>query len=190
MIQNKRVKRHLGVLFYILLLGLAIEVLVLVHQNRELKNDAALYRNCLNLFILNHGDKVPPIKVVDLNGIEHNISYEDSTRNTLLCVFNTHCPACREVLTLWEKINKNYHKQELSLIGLSVDEFTLTRLYLEENKLNFSVFVTVDSLFETRYRMQLVPQLVLIGFKGVVKGVWPGLPTKRTIKGLEKMVCK
>jgi hypothetical protein len=67
---------------------------------------------------------------------------------------------------------------------------SITVNFFDKHKIDFPVFFPIDTLFKSNYKMDLIPQIVLVDFGGIVKNVWPGSPDKKRMKMIERTVCK
>jgi hypothetical protein len=113
------------------LLVLAVEVVILSRQNRELKQ------------IPNR--TIEPIKAGDyfsidkIESIQPGFSLEPSSKY-LLFLFTTTCRFCKENLKMWRQIFEKAKTEDISIIGISLHSQEKTKMYINENGVNFPVF--------------------------------------------------
>jgi peroxiredoxin len=100
----------------------------------------------------------------------------------LLFVFGTRCQYCKRNLTAWESILPSAVGGNVKTAAISVDSLDATLKYIQENKLQFPVFVSADpSRFKRSNGIAFVPQTLLLGRDGKVEKVWPGVLADSTI---------
>lgn len=168
---KKRVSAY-QIAVHLIVVALAIEVILLAKQNRDLKLGLTDAR--VTVPQLKVGDRVPPIYLLNLDSRTEQINFEDSTKVYLLFVFNTTCPACKSNLPNWKEIGHKVDPSRCLLRGISLHDIERTKRYLTQSGIDFIVGVANDSVFIKSYKLYQIPQALLIEHGGMVKNVWMG----------------
>jgi uncharacterized membrane protein YphA (DoxX/SURF4 family) len=137
------------VLAFVLVFFMAIEVVLLVRQNRELKSRLAMV---LGNGGVKPGEVVPPFKVTRLDGEATEIGYDGVNTKTLLLVFSTRCGACERNLSNWFEIASELKQGPYRVIGISLDPQEQTKSFVLRNSINYSVFMPADATFIQNYK--------------------------------------
>jgi len=154
---------------------LAVEVILLSTQNRELKNRLAMLLGNGIYGSLKAGETVPPFTANDINGNSVEITYDNMNSKTLLLVFSTTCSACERNLPNWSEIASRLKGSSRRVIGISLDAPDSTRQYVLENELQFTVLVPAEKKFLQDYKISYTPQTIVINPQGRVKQIWNGV---------------
>jgi peroxiredoxin len=158
---------------HIVIVLLGIEVFILAEQNQQLKIEQAQGKG-ENPDLLKFGDAVPGLSTIRLDGGRETISYDDSSRLHLLFIFNTTCPACEKNLLSWIEMSEQINPEKCEILAISLHDMTSTRKYVSQKSIKFKVNVFENEDFLKRYKLNAVPQTLLIERGGIVKGVWVG----------------
>lgn len=158
-----------SVVLHVLLVGLSIEVLYLVKQNRDLRQrieESQPER-------IAEGDRLEPVPAVDLQGRPARLEFADA-RDTLLYVFTTTCPICTETQptwkTLYEELGDRY-----DVVGVTVSDPEAVRQYAREHDLSYPILIPQDRKgFPKAYKIPGVPTTVRVAPDGTVRQVWVG----------------
>jgi len=146
------------------LVVLAAVVVLMVMENRELRAPAAGGVDAIAA-----GDQLPPIVARDLDGEAVELAFDGRERETLLLVFTTTCPACRENLPRWVDLWQRF-QDRYDVVGVAIDGAEATRAYVREHSLPFPVFLPEEpEEFPRRYGIPGVPQTLLVGTDGRVE---------------------
>ena len=161
----KRKTGFYGPFLHASLLGLAVVVLLLVDENRRLERAAQASRG----EAVQAGDLLPALTVHDLEGNATELTFEGGDRESLLLVFTTSCPACKENLPHWRQL-WDRHADRYRIVGVAIDDLDSTRTYVAEHEMPFPVYVP-ESPREVprRYGITGVPQTLHLGTDGRVK---------------------
>jgi peroxiredoxin len=148
---------------------LAVEVVIIARQNKELKRGPSSEQ----LESLKAGD------YFSLSGIAPLVNGTDldtASRRQVIFVFTTRCPFCKETLPFWEKIEDQAKRvKDIGVIGICLDEHAAVKAYVEEHRLTFPVFVAADKqLLGKKNKLQGVPQTIIRSRGGRVERVWRG----------------
>lgn len=119
------------------------------------------------------GDTLEPMAVRALDGSERTLQ-PSGGRDTLLLVFTTTCPACRENAPTWAELAARVG-DDYEIVGLSLDDPEATRAYAAEQGFRFPIVVPrkVEG-FARRHGIPAVPHTLWIGDDGAVRASWVG----------------
>lgn len=169
---NLTAKSFYQFFLHLALIVLAIEVIILNSENHQLKK--------------NSNPKAEQVKAGDLFSITtleelENKNKPDTTSRQLIFVFTTTCPFCKLNMQQWREISSFADKNNVAVLGVSLDSKESTTKYLEENKLPFPVYIPKDSpQFKKVNKVFTVPQTIVLSSKSRVDKVWTGLLSDKT----------
>lgn len=177
----KKVNWYMVVL-HIFLVVLAVQVLYLAKQNRDLQARVAPRQ----MATLEVGEQVAPVTVQEVDGAQQTLSFKGSEKETLLFVFNTTCPACRQNQTNWKALYENVHDR-YNVLGVSLHPEDQTRAYIQEHQLPFRVVMPEDvQSFAGAYKIQAIPQTIHLDRQGKVVEVDVGALSEENLSKLAK----
>jgi peroxiredoxin len=160
-----------SIILIVLVLVMGVEILLLVQENRELR--VALKAPERSLKILNPKERVPPLSGIDQKGEEVKVEYPSSKR-TVLFWFSAECPSCEYNLEFWKQIYEKYSSGMLRFFGVTSSDEDKTKEFIKKFQLEFPVLVLSDFSLLEKYRVEVIPQTMLIDTSGMVQKVWPG----------------
>jgi len=161
-------------------LGLTTLCVLLVIQNHALRA-----RTLPPTAALASGDRLSPLTVLDDSGAAREIRFEGRPR-TVLLLFTSDCPACRETLPLWTDLFSTAPPPPTRVVGIQLDD---RRQGSEAGSaLPFEVYgyerrASGDPLS----RIPGVPALVLVDDRGVVLRSWFGVPGERELEEIRTL---
>ncbi len=156
---------------HLLLVVMALTVLGLVHKNRELQGRVAAPSQPP----LVRGDTIAPVLVHNLDGRSELLDFSGTGREYMLFVFTTVCPACKENQSRWRSLYERF-KGDYEIIGISLNEVSVSARYRESHALPFRVVVPEDIHgFARENKIYQVPFTAHVGSGGVVRSVWLGV---------------
>ncbi|TLY32998.1 MAG: TlpA family protein disulfide reductase [Ignavibacteria bacterium] len=167
---------------------LTIEAVLLILQNRDLKN--SLRRSPVGAQVepLKAGERVEAVKVQTLDGNTTDLAYTDPGKKYLLFVLSTTCPHCEKTLVNWKAIAHDNRDQNCDIIGVSVHSLDETKKYVANKSVGFYVVSVADTSFSRKYKISGVPETILLQGDGSVEKVWIGeLSEDQTIE-IEKLM--
>lgn len=168
------------VILHIFLVILAVQVIYLAKQNRDLQ---ALMRPS-SMPGLEAGEEVAAVPVQELDGSQQTLSFADADKETLLFVFNTTCPACKANQANWKELYQSVHER-YNVVGVSLHPQQQTQAYIEEHSLPFRVVLPEDiESFAGSFKIQAIPQTIHIDRQGKVLEVKVGALNKDTMAQL------
>lgn len=156
-------------LLHIVVLALAIDVVILARQNKELKE----------IHTPSAARLVAAGDTLSFNGLNLIREGRDLNRGNssprLVYVFTTSCPWCRKNIQGWKRTANEFKKLGTDIIGISLDDSVKTINYIHENELNYPVAVPSDPrVFQASNRFASVPITIVATSSGIVKQVWSG----------------
>lgn len=158
------------VILHVFLVILAVQVLYLAKQNRDLQ---ALMRPA-SMPGLEAGEEVAAVPVQEVDGTPQTLSFAGSDKETLLFVFNTTCPACKQNQTNWKELYQSVHDR-YNVVGVSLHPQQQTQAYIEEHGLPFRVVLPENiENFAGAFKIQAIPQTIHIDRQGKVREVKVG----------------
>ncbi len=159
---------------HVALVALCLLTVLLARENRSLKDDLH------SVSMLAAGgpevdDLVPAVPVTDLDGLDSELAYDDSARDSVVLVFTTTCPACRQNLGHWRDLHQRFGDR-YRFVAVGLDSPKATRTWVEENDVPFQVVLPADrSSFRLEYGITSVPQTLVVSTDGRVKLTQPGV---------------
>jgi peroxiredoxin len=184
--ENTAISRWLQRAGYVIFLFVIVEMVVLIQQNRNLKRQLNEIGSPHPIEFLKVNDQVASFDLKDINGHEMSVAFGSSKKQTLLFMFSTTCPHCERNLAKWKDISekiKRKDKDAVNVMGVSISNNDETKEYYLKNKLNYTTLVA-DTSFERLYKVEAVPQTLLINGDGKVKNNWTGELTAQQVKEL------
>ncbi len=173
---------------YIALIGLAIEVLILVQQNKQLKSTSQNLNQALTSLALQPGDRVPSFIAIDFNGQLVTIGYPDEAKKTILLVFATECAVCEKNIAFWNDLFEGVDSCRYRIIGISKNDLLELKLFAESMNIKFPILMSDELSFWWSYKLFRLPQTILINERGQVEHVWQGVLFKPVREKILKIV--
>lgn len=165
-------KPHLwSILLIALVIAMGVEILLLVQENRQLRS--ALTQRRGPFTILNPEEKVPPLVGVDQKGEEAKVEYP-SSRQTVLFWFSAACPSCEHNVGFWRELHRRHGSENFRFFGATTPGAGEKQELEQKFQLDFPVLTVSDYSLLDRYKVEVIPQTMLIDERGVVLKVWPG----------------
>jgi len=157
---------------------LAIQVVVLSGQNRQLKQPRVSTRPAS----IAAGDSLTLSGLVATNRIAR---WDSTAASRIVFVFTAHCPFCKQTMPIWNRIvRETKHSQAVTYIGICLDSEEQTKNFMAEQKPEFPVFTAAEGEdFIKRNKLYGVPQTIITSAKGTVRRVWRGLLSRE--KGIQ-----
>jgi len=170
MILKQAVKLSNVLMFFLILASL--EILLLVNQNRQLRQAMISYTKDRETLKSGELIKIFPLKTLSGNFINLE-DYLKTKPHTFLLFFSSNCPACEKDIPIWKKILQASENSEFSIIAVSLDNEIETRRFADFNELGFDILLDDDqNTFFKANKVHSVPELALINREGVVENIW------------------
>ncbi len=168
----------------VVILGLVIEVILLIKQNRELRE---MLSNRIDPYAqtLKAGDHVGACSFTSIDGTVSKLEFSGLPKRWLLFVMSTSCSHCEHDLPYWNHIAQENMENNCRILGVSIDGTDETRKYRNASVTQFDLVVDADKHFESEYKISGVPQTILISGDGVVEHVWLGELSMNTVQEIQ-----
>lgn len=180
-------KTHIwSIVLIVLVVAMGIEILFLVQENRKLRTSLTARRGPFK--ILNPQDKVPPLVGIDQKGDEIRVEYP-SPQQTVLFWFSAACPSCEHNVEFWKEIYKKHQSPHLRFFGVTTADEEKTEELADRFGFGFPVLIVSDYALLDQYKVEVIPQTMLIDQSGVVRKVWPGPLSDNYKTEMEQMLA-
>lgn len=162
---------------YIILAGcvvIALSFLVSVNRkNSSLLREVERLSKEVKDYAARAGDPVQPFNTVDLEG--KSVAVElPAKRKQLFFIFSSYCSACATQHPVWNNLAGQLKGSEVVVRGVSLDSLADTRTYFKNKSPGFPVVIAPDESFSRIYRVDRIPQVMLISEQGVVEWAHTG----------------
>lgn len=162
-------KNLYGTFLHVIVVVLAVQVIGLSIQNRELKQR----QNPPQQESIKTGDSLSLSGIIPL---QRSVAFDSSARLSVIFVFTTRCPFCKETLPIWNRLTQGstgFHRP--TFVGICLDDEEESKAYAEQNELRFPVYIPADKeLYVKTNRLHGVPQTIVLSTGGRVEKVWRG----------------
>lgn len=133
------------------------------------------------------GERAEPISIRNLDGGDAVLSFAEAEKDSLLLVFTTTCPACRQNQAAWRTLYEN-NKDRFRIIGIGLEDMGVTAAYQEAQELPFPVVLPSDyDRFAKEYGIVQIPFTVHIGRGGKVVDSWIGVLPEETVSEISSL---
>lgn len=123
------------------------------------------------------GEQAPDFTLKTLSGMDKNMTKFRDGNNAIIFFWTTWCPYClrelQELVNNFEDIKKRNIKLLLVNAGESAKQ---VRSFLDRNKINFEVFLDLDSSLSRKYGIVGIPTFFFVGEDGAIKAIENSLP--------------
>ena len=159
-------------------LVLAVLVVGLTMQNRSLKEQVGQLQSGIPADHLKSGDVVGPIPVVEDGGATKTIGFGEGETKTILLVFSSHCPACKETLPIWEQLLKSPPAAGVRVVGIQTDRLdpNPSAPALVTGAFPFPVYGYKHGTPDPLQKVSAIPAAIVLDTKGVVTQAMFGVP--------------
>lgn len=113
----------------------------------------------------------------------------------MLNVWATWCPPCREEMPALEQLHREYERDGLRVIAVSIDNRSAVREiedFIRTNDLSLTILHDADGRVSRAFRTSGVPETFLVGADGVVVKRWIGRfdPVSEDTRGLVEQALR
>jgi peroxiredoxin len=179
-------KTHIwSVILIALIIAMGVEILLLVQENRKLRSALTARRGPFK--VLNPEERVPPLLGTDLKGEEVRVEYP-SSKQTVLFWFSAACPSCEHNVEFWKEIYQKRGSPEFRFFGATTAGEGKTGELAQKFQFEFPILIVSDYSLLDQYKVELIPQTMLIDENGVVRKVWPGPLSENYKIEIEEMI--
>ena len=136
---------------------------------------------------LAEGDVVTPFPVVTDTGESKTIGFGEGETKTVLFVFSSTCPACKQAVPIWRTLLEKPPANGIRLVGLQTDKLDnnpaapaeVTAVY------PFPVYGYRRPSPDPLAKVPFIPCAVVLDAKGVVQHAWFGVPAEDVVADLK-----
>jgi peroxiredoxin len=175
-----------SIILIVLVVVMGVEIFLLVKENQKLRAALSLPRGPIK--ILNPEEKVPSLVGINLKGEEFKVEYP-SSQKTVLFWFSSICPSCEHNLEFWREIYQKHSSDRLRFVGVTHSGEEKTGEFVAKFQLEFPVLIVSDLALLDQYRVEVIPQTMLIDSTGIVQRVWPGPLSENYKKEIREMIA-
>jgi hypothetical protein len=154
-------------------LGLAVETLLLVRENRQLKERVANLSTTAQPPTIQAGAVFEDLSLRDEAGDESRIEFGEGQPHTLLLAFTLACPACERNLPIWSEIVPAEDTPRLRVRAVRLDR-DAEPVEASINVLPLPLYSLVDAR-EVVALITHVPTTLLLDEWGIVEHAWTGM---------------
>lgn len=166
---------------HLALVGLAVTVGLLVHQNRELRQQLQPPPPARSALEVGQAIEAVDLQPLDESGespVASSLDFASGEKDRLLLVFTTTCPACRANQENWRRLHEQVG-DSVDVVGISLSDREETQAYRSDLDLPFPVALPQDrKLFSEKLSISAIPMTIRIGADGRVRGSWLGTLTE------------
>lgn len=175
-----------GVFLVVACVALAGLVVALTIQNRSLKQQLA-HAGGPPPPQFEAGDTVAPIPVVADTGETKTIAFGEGESNTLLLVFSSTCPACKEAVPVWRELLATPPPSGIRVVGVQTDRLDKNPAAASELAASFPfpVFGYKRAAGDPLAKVPFIPAAIVVDAKGIVVNAWFGVPGDDALAGLK-----
>ncbi|HEX4824618.1 MAG TPA: hypothetical protein VFV19_09900 [Candidatus Polarisedimenticolaceae bacterium] len=161
-------------------------VVALAIQNRSLKQQLA-HGGGPPPPQLAAGDVVTPFPVVTDTGDTKTIGFGEGESKTVLFVFSSTCPACKEAVPIWRTLLQSPPAAGIRLVGLQTDKLDQNPAAPAEvtAAYPFPVYGYKRPSPDPLAKVPFIPAAVVLDTKGVVQHAWFGVPADDVVADLK-----
>lgn len=175
-----------SIILIVIVIVMGVEIFLLVQENRKLRTALVAPRGPFK--ILNPEEKVPPLVGINQKGEEVKVEYP-SSKKTVLFWFSAACPSCEHNLEFWKEIYQQHRSEKLRFLGVTRSGEEKTEELVKKFQLEFPVLIVSDFSLLDQYKVEVIPQTMLIDTSGVVQKVWPGPLSENYKKEIEGIIA-
>ena len=131
------------------------------------------------------GDVVAPFPVVTDTGESKTIGFGEGESKTVLFVFSSTCPACKQAVPIWKTLLQNPPASGIRLVGLQTDKLDANPAAPAEAAYPFPVYGYRRPSPDPLAKVPFIPAAVVLDTKGVVQHAWFGVPADDVVADLK-----
>jgi len=152
---------------HLVVVALAVQVVVLGKQNREMKQR----QNPIQTERLKAGDT---LAFSGLQSVRPGYVPDTLPLKRVVFVLSTKCPFCSESLPLWNRLTSRL-SGHVNVFAVSLDSKDSTISFVNRNDITFPVLVPLNlEGFKKTNRTHAVPLTLLTSSSGIIEQIWVG----------------
>lgn len=172
-------KNVYGIFLHIIVVVLAVDVVILASQVKELKQ-GPMQSSSRTLQV---GDSL----ILGSGKHVYGPLISSSTNAGLYFIYTTKCPFCRRSLSAWSMIDSIAAGSHVAVRGVCMDSLQSCLQYSADHRLRFAVFVPdTAERFKKQNHIAGVPCTVLLSDSGRVEKVWLGMVDEEKLGDLKR----
>lgn len=122
------------------------------------------------------GEIAPPFSVDLMDGGRFEIANKGPNDVVILDFWATWCGPCRGAMPILSKVSKEFASQGVRLFAMNLREETSDiKKFLQSQRIDVTVGMDREGAIATKYRVEGIPQTVIIGQDGTIQVVHVGL---------------
>lgn len=158
--------------------------LTLVWRLKALNQELELHDRASGL---EEGDIAPPFSSITSTRGSVKIAFGHSQPIRVLCFLPTTCPYSRQSLPMWQNIAEGKGAGDYDIVGIVTDGAEAAGEIADEAQLSFTL-VTVNAAVLERYKIEAVPQTLVVDGAGKVILSHVGRVTEATLADIRKLL--
>lgn len=162
-------------------LAMAVLVVLLARQNRELKTQIGeMLSASAPAPSVEPGDPLGEMVLRDAAGAELPLEFDGGEQRTVLLVFSTQCPACRETMPIWSEVLAQTSEPAARVLAVQLDE-------PDEGSgavLSVPIYHLDREQSPAMAGIPYIPATIVLDGSGTVERVWFGVPEEEARRTL------
>lgn len=161
--KNNRKISIFQLIFGILFIGMAVEIVFLIKQNNQLRNivekltHSDKYEKGLKI-----GTEAPSFSANTIDNDGFDLSNYLGTNQITLIFFSTTCKACVDDVRKWQQIQEISQYNDSKIIGICKASLSDTREYQKNNNINIPVIADSSGTIFKQYDVRYIPYKYVI----------------------------
>ena len=171
--------------------ALAALVIALTVRNRSLTQQLAHMAEASAPPQFKKGDVVTPFPVVADSGASETIAFGGGESKTLLLVFSSTCPACKQTIPEWtDLLRTTPPAQSVRVIGVQTDKLDANAAAPGEvtAAYPFPVYGYKRPNPDPLAKVPFIPAAIVVDTHGVVLDAWFGVPRPDDVAALKRQI--
>jgi len=165
---------------HVIVIVLAFEVVFLINEIKSIKNAKTDYLQK----VLQQGERVSPVDIESLNGVKRQFPDTTRRRTSVLFLFQTKCPFCKDNIPKWNLLTERLKTDSIDIVAVSTHKKDWVIDYVKQNDLRSAAYVPRDSAFLKVFKPHAVPQTIVISKDLRVMRIYLGPLTDAVVDSL------
>ncbi|WP_203247664.1 thiol-disulfide oxidoreductase ResA [Sporosarcina beigongshangi] len=138
--------------------------------------------------VLEVGDYAPDFALVDLDGIEHQLS-EYKGQGVFLNFWGTWCAPCKKEMPAMGRQYEVYKDQGVQILAVNIAESDLkVQAFVEQYGMTFPTLIDTTKSVMQAYNVKPLPTTLLINPEGKIEKIITGEMSENDIKGYMEQI--
>ncbi|GEM_PF-2278625 len=171
-------------ILHCILIVLTFEVVFLIGEIRTLKKGGEDFHNR----ILKQGDSIQVVDLVTLSGLSKK--FPDTSRHalSLVFIFHTKCPYCRDNIEKWNYLNERLKGDSIDIVAVSIHKKETTAQYVQQYGLKAVCYNPLDSAFLRIFKPHAVPQTIIISKDFKILRNYSGILSEKDVDSISTII--